>query len=237
MPILTFLQDQLDGLDYQLLQENGDGGRCYVTPQGHRYPSVSTVTGILGRDAIQAWRRRVGPAEANRVSSEASTRGNKLHKVCESYLNNELTQWESLAMGDMTERLFRQLQPVLDRHVTKVYGTEVQLYSDLLRLAGTCDALVEWNGVLTIIDYKTSGKPKRREWVKNYLLQCTAYALMVSERTGKRVPQFAVCIATEGQTEPTIFHERTKDHLTDLHELLVTYGTFPAQTPQTVVGS
>ena len=226
---MTFDHGVLPGLQYQLLQENANGSRSYVTPQGMRYPSVSTVTSILGREAIQKWRARVGEAEANRISSTSSTRGNKLHKVCESYLKNELKE-EEVTKGSQTEQLFNQIRPLLDQHVTKVYGTEVPLYSDTLKLAGTCDAIVEWDGVLTIIDYKTSGKPKRREWVQNYFLQCACYALMTNERTGSRVPQFAVCIATDGQSQPTVFQEKTRDYLHDLHSLLITYGTFSRKT-------
>jgi genome maintenance exonuclease 1 len=93
-----------------------------------------------------------------------------------------------------------------------------------MKLAGTCDLIISVDGILTVVDYKTSSKPKRREWVQHYILQCAAYALMINERTGLRVPQVAILIAVEGQTEPTIFCEKTRDHMVDLYKVLKTYG-------------
>lgn len=220
----NFEHAPLDGLTYQLIQENSSQGRTYLTPSGARYPSVSSVMGKINQGVIIAWRKRVGEHEATRVASDAAGRGTNLHKVCESYLNNDLTPSTIIELPERTDKLFRQLRPWLDKHVETVHGTEVPLYSDTLKLAGTCDVIISIDGVLTVVDYKTSSKPKRREWVHHYLLQCAAYALMINERTGLRVPQLAVLIAVEGQTKPTIFCEKTRDHLDDLYKVLKTYG-------------
>jgi len=214
----------LSGLDYTLIQENSGQGRTYLTPSGAHYPSVSSVMGKINQGVIVAWRKRVGEHEATRVSTDAAGRGTNLHKVCESYLNNDLTPEEVLALPERTDKLFRQLRPWLDHHVEQVHGTEVPLYSDTMKLAGTCDLIISVDGILTVVDYKTSSKPKRREWVQHYILQCAAYALMINERTGLRVPQVAILIAVEGQTEPTIFCEKTRDHMVDLYKVLKTYG-------------
>jgi hypothetical protein len=221
--ILKYFQHApLGGLSYDLIQENSGQGRTYLTPSGARYPSVSSVMGKINQGAIIAWRKRVGTVEANRVSTDAAGRGTTLHKVCESYLNNDLKPDEEL--GDRTNQLFQQLRPWLDQHVQTVHGTEVPLYSDTLKLAGTCDLIVTIDGIMTVVDYKTSGKPKRRDWCQHYVLQCAAYALMIHERTGLRVPHVAILIAVEGQTQPTIICEKTRPHLDELYEVLTTYG-------------
>ena len=155
-------------------------GRRYVTLDGNAYPSVTTVLSIINEDKIAAWRAKVGEEKANRIGTQAANRGTAVHSIIEKYLHNEDT---SDFMPHIQQSL-QNLKPLIDKHVTKVFATECPLYSDHLKLAGTCDAIVEWDGVPTIVDWKTSRRPKKKTDIPNYFAQLAAYAVMWEERTG-----------------------------------------------------
>lgn len=157
-------------------------GRVYTTPDGD-YPSVTTVLGYFKKAGIIAWRKRVGDKEANRISGQASVRGTKVHQLAEDYINNVKNYKEDHqpANIDMFEN---QLKPVLDKHLGLVYGVEVPLYSSYLKLAGRCDLVGEWDGRKAIIDFKTSRKLKKEEWIEDYFMQGACYSVMFEERTG-----------------------------------------------------
>ena len=142
--------------------------------------SVTTVLSIINEDKIAAWRAKVGEEKANRIGTQAANRGTAVHSIIEKYLHNEDT---SDFMPHVQQSL-QNLKPLIDKHVTKVFATECPLYSDYLKLAGTCDAIVEWDGVPTIVDWKTSRRPKKKTDIPNYFAQLAAYAVMWEERTG-----------------------------------------------------
>ena len=147
------------------------------------------------------WRKKVGEEEANKISKRASTRGNKCHKLCELYLGNEsISKYKDdpLSMG-----LFYQIKPYLDS-IDNIHALEAPLCSSLLKMAGRVDCIAEYNGELAIIDFKTSTKTKREEWIDDYFSQETAYAIMFQELTGLKVKQLVTIIATE-QGTPQIF--------------------------------
>ena len=140
------------------------------------------------------WRKRVGEEEANRVSKRATTRGNKCHKLAELYLLNEdISKYKDdpLSMG-----LFYQIKPYLDS-INNIHALEAPLHSKLLKLAGRVDCIAEYNGELAIIDFKTSTKTKREEWIHDYFAQETAYAIMFQELTGLQVKKLVTIIACE----------------------------------------
>lgn len=160
-------------------------GRRYITKQGNAYPSITTVLSLVNQEKIAAWRARVGEKEANKICSKAAARGTAVHELIEKYVNNE----PNYAEGYMPHVIhsLNNLKPLLNKHITKVYGTEIPLYSDHLKLAGTCDCIAEWDGVPTIIDFKTSRRPKKKKDIPNYFMQLAAYAVMWEERTGMPV--------------------------------------------------
>ena len=188
-------------------------GRTYVTPEGKRYPSITTVLGELSKASILQWRKRVGEAEANRISSQASHRGTAVHQLAEDYLNNK-PDWDK---GAMPANLFtfRDLKQILDERVNNIWQQEVPLYSDKLEIAGRVDCIAELDGVLTIIDFKTSRKPKKKEWIKNYFMQGAFYAAAFMEQTGVSIKQTAILIAVDG-SEPQVFVEPVHQYLPDL---------------------
>ena len=175
-----------------------DGKRYYVTPNGDRYRSVTTILSKLSAEGIAKWRSKVGEQEANRIASKASNRGTKLHTMMEDYIGNS----EDFALNKMptTTSLFLDLQPFVDKYVDEVYGIEYPLYSDRLRAAGTSDLICKYNGKVTVLDYKTANKPKREEWIQNYFIQSTAYALMVKERYDLDVEQIVIMIAVDNDS-------------------------------------
>lgn len=194
-----------DLLGYTDLEcETKTDGRKYVTPDGKRYPSVTTVLSILSEDAIREWRHRVGEKEANRISHHASTRGTAVHSIIENYIDNK----EDYAEGQMPLALsnFKSVKSVLDECIGDVYCQEAPLYSDHLGLAGRVDCVAEFNGKLSIIDFKTSAKPKKKEYIENYFIQESAYAIMWEERTGIPITQLVTIIAVD-QHEPQVFIE------------------------------
>ena len=159
----------------EMKTENRNGRREYKTPEGINLPSITTVLSILSRESIAKWRARVGHEEANRISHRASTRGTAVHAIVEKYINNE----ENFKDGYTPDIIssFIDLKPILDTRIVQVYtqGTS------LLNASGSCgrvDCIGEFDGRLSVIDFKTSMKPKRLDWIKNYFMQESVYAIV-----------------------------------------------------------
>lgn len=195
-----------------------DGKRYYVTPEGNKYPSVTTVIGASKSHIIQEWRKRVGDQEANRISRQSSSRGTNFHTLCEKYLRGESLK---CTMPDALE-MFYSVKPILNEHVTDVWYQEQALYSDKLKMAGRVDLIAHWDGILSIIDYKTSRKIKNRDDIKDYFWQETSYALMLEERIGVPVNQIVTVMAVENDS-PLVFVESTRDHIDGLVEAIKFY--------------
>ena len=193
-----------------LVADTRETGRVYVAPDGSSYPSVTTVLSILSEDAIRAWRSRVGEEEANKVSHRASTRGSAVHNIIERYLLNEDTS-DNL---QHIKQSLANLRPILDRSIGKIFGLEVALYSRHLGLAGRCDCIAEFDGVPSIVDFKTSKRVKKKENISNYFAQASAYAIMWEERTGMPIPNTVIVMDVD-DNEPLVFKEH-RDNYIDL---------------------
>jgi len=181
-----------------------DSGRRYKIPNGDMYESVTTALGNQPgkKESLMEWRRRVGEAEANRISRKAAGRGTAVHQIIEDYLNN-LEDPIKDKMPDAV-MMFKQLQPILDKSISKVYMQEAPLWSYKYRLAGRVDCVADIKGKLSVVDFKTSMKPKKREWVTDYFLQTAAYSHMIGEMYGDTVEQTVIFIAVEDR-DPQIF--------------------------------
>lgn len=194
-------EQELVNEDYSLDQQTSKKGRVYVDDEGNKYPSITTVLSILNKEAILAWRKRVGEEEANKISTRAATRGTKVHDMIERYvLNEDPGEPDLISVSN-----FKEVKPIIDENLSKVYATEKRMFSKHLGVAGTVDCVGVWNGKDSIIDWKTSAKWKKKEWISNYFMQCSAYAIMWEERTGRPITQLVVCIA--GDMGPQIFVE------------------------------
>ena len=196
---------------------NGDTGkRVYHTPDGHFLPSITTVLSIMNRDGIAKWRKSVGEEEANRISRHASGRGTSVHLMCEKYLQNDTHD----GMPD-AKNMFNTIKPQLNL-INKIQYQEQGLYSTKLGVAGSVDCIAEYEGVLSVIDFKTASKPKKEEYIENYFLQTTAYALMYEELIGTPINQIVILIAVDGQ-EPQVFKKNPADYINRLVEVIDQY--------------
>ena len=217
---MNFLHEPVDlGYD-DLIAVTKDSGRVYTDPNNNTYPSITTVLSILSEDAIKAWRAKVGEEEANRISKTASNRGTAVHDLLERYVNNESDFDKEVEPHIMQS--FYDVKPVLDKCLTKGYAQEAGLYSERLGVAGRVDCVGEWNGIDSIIDYKTSKKLKKKEWIDSYFMQSTAYAIMWEERTGIPINQIVVVIAVDNE-EPQIFIEKRENWTEKLIQTIAEY--------------
>ena len=198
--------------------ETTSSGRTYNTPNGKSYPSVTTVLSILNEHIIQAWRDRVGEEEANRISSRASNRGTRVHSIVEKYLNNE----DTTDFLPHIRQSLENLKPVLDENITTIYGLEVPLFSEHLGVAGRCDCVAEFNGVPSIIDFKTSRYIKKKEKISNYFAQGAAYSIMWEERTGLTAPNIVVIMDVDHE-KPLVFVEHRDNYTKLLNDTINEY--------------
>jgi genome maintenance exonuclease 1 len=199
-----------------------DGKRFYATPEGNKYPSVTTVLShSLDKTGLVEWEERVGKEQADTIKRQAANRGTKVHKICEDYVLNK----KDIFKGHMPSNvaLFKQIQPYLDENITKVYGVEIPLYSNTLKTAGRCDLVCRLHDCYAIVDYKTSSRVKKEEWIEGYFLQLTTYAMMVEELYKIYVPYIAVLIAVEDDNLQ-YFVKSSKTHRDKVTEIFRNYS-------------
>jgi len=190
------------------------GVRLYVTPEGNKYPSITTILSVRNKSGLVEWRKRVGDKVANHVMHKAAARGTSVHHMCEDYLNNENIDHHQ--KNFLPWCLFTQLQKVLT-NIDNIHAQEAGLYSDKYKVAGRVDCIAEYNGVLSIIDFKTSTKERNDEWNENYYIQCSAYAEMYGEMTGTEIDQIVILCVTEDGTVQE-FVKKKYDYLDALVE-------------------
>lgn len=191
----------------QLERETIDGVRYYKVSEDEsllKLVSITSVISHINKEIFVKWRKKVGDAEADKITRQATSRGTDMHTLVENYLyNKDLPEVQPLS-----QHLFQISKPALKR-INNIYALEGSLYSKFLGIAGTVDCIAEFDGELSIIDFKTSKKPKPREWIDHYFVQCCAYACMLHELTGLSVKKFVIIMACEnGDVE--IYEERDK---------------------------
>jgi len=194
-----------------------DGKRYYTLEDGTRVPSVTTVLGAQKKAGIMAWRKKVGEEEANRVSRIATGRGTSVHTLCENYLNNDDL---GSAMPDALE-MFLSIKPVLNR-IDNIHYQECALWSKQLEMAGRVDCIGEFDGKLSVIDFKTSKRIKTEAHIEDYFWQTTAYALMYEEMIGTPINNLVIIMAVEDE-QPLIFKQQTQDHIPGLVKAIKYY--------------
>lgn len=201
----------------QLQEEMTERGRIYITPEGNRYPSVTTVLSA-GSDMtwLQQWKDRVGEEKVKQVQTMAAKRGTAVHEIAEQYLKNN----PDYKKGHMPFNLasFSTIRPFLDANIGLIAGLEIPLYSDTLRVAGRSDCVAKWGGVWSIVDFKTSKKIKSKEDITNYFLQESCYAHMFHERTGWKIPQIVTVMMIDHE-EPRIFVEKADDYIDEFRKM------------------
>jgi len=173
---------------------NKDGTRLYETPDGNMYPSITTVLSVRNKQGLFEWRKRVGEEVANYIARTAAARGTAVHHMCEDYLNNE--DMEKHKEKFLPHALFTQLRDTMLNRVDNIRSQEAGLYSDKYGVAGRVDCIAEFDGVLSIIDFKTSTKERQDSYNESYYIQASAYAEMFEERTGIEINQICILVVT-----------------------------------------
>jgi genome maintenance exonuclease 1 len=212
---------EFDFLQFETLERvDGETARLYETPTGERYPSVTTVLGAMSdKTHLNQWRSRVGDVEANMVSARAASRGTSVHNMCENYvLGNDIG-------NNMPHNvlIFNQIKKILDEKVDLIRATECTLYSHHLKIAGTCDLIANYDGRLAIIDYKTSLRRKRKDWIEGYFLQTSLYSYMLWEMTGIGVKDIVIIIGVDDELDAQVFVERPSNYIEKAADLVKSY--------------
>jgi len=204
----------------KLTRKTTEGGRRYFTPEGNAYPSITTILSMLSKDSIIKWRKRVGEEEANKISTRAATRGTAVHKLAEDYIDN-VPDWNKDVMPNNLAS-FNDLKSIIDQRLNNIWFQEEFLYSDRLECAGQVDCIAEFDGELSIVDFKTSRKPKKEEWITSYFIQASFYAAAFYERTGIPIKQGVILITVDG-SEPQVFKVNTHNYLKQFLEVRQQY--------------
>jgi len=200
--------------------ETVDGSRRYVV-NGKLLPSVTTVTSYQNRKVIAEWRERVGEETASKISQFASNNGTKFHKLVEDYVNNVDAEYDA-EKYEVALKLFNQFKALLD-DVDNIHYQESALYSEQLGIAGRVDCIAEYNGKLSVIDFKSSSKPKYENQIQNYFVQETGYAMMYEEMTGHKVEQIVTLISCHsGETQ--VFVKNPADYVDTLKQYIQEYN-------------
>ena len=191
----------------KLSRETIDGVRYYSVPDEDellKLVSITSVTSHFNKEIFINWRKKVGDQEADRITKAATSRGTDMHTLTEHYLKND----DLPTVQPISDFLFKIAKGELNK-INNIHALEGSLYSKELGIAGTVDCIAEYNGELAIIDFKTSKKPKPRDWVEHYFVQCMAYGCMLYEVTGISVKKLVIIMACENG-ECVIYEEYDK---------------------------
>jgi len=186
-----------------------DGFRFYDI-EGKAYPSITTVLGIQKKAQLQEWRDKIGEDVANWEMGRAARRGKATHLLIEQYIKG-LTPSER---GVLPLGLFRLIKPYVDQ-IDNIHCLETIMYSKKLTIAGQVDCIAEYNGKLSVIDFKTANKERQESWIENYFMQTTAYAQMYEEMFGKEIEQIVILLASEDGSVQSFIKEK-KDYMDPL---------------------
>ena len=191
----------------KLSRETIDGVRYYSIPEEDeliKLVSITSVTSHFNKEIFVDWRKRVGNEEADRITKAATTRGTDMHTLTEHYLKND----DLPEVPPISEFLFKIAKGTLNK-IDNIYSLEGPLYSKQLGIAGTVDCIAEYKGDLAIIDFKTSKKPKPREWIEHYFVQAMAYGCMLYEMKNISIKKLVIIMACENG-ECVVYEETDK---------------------------
>lgn len=208
----------------KLKQHNSSLGRVYLVEDGPEkgevFPSITRVLAAKPKPGLEAWKKRVGPKEAARVSQRATIRGANVHKLAEHFLKNETPPEHSTSV----QELWQHLGPWLAENITKVYTQEQDVYSRRLKVAGRLDLLADVRGRRAVVDIKTAGSEKLQEWVEDYFLQAAFYSLAVYELTGTPIKLIVLPIVHPGgvqlfEASPADYWHELKERIDEFYEV------------------
>ena len=181
-----------------------DGFRLYSI-NGKNYPSVTSVLSIRKKKELQDWRDKIGDKVADWEMGRAARRGKATHTLIEQYIKNETPSIRDvLPLG-----LFKLMKPYVDQ-INNIHCLETVMFSDKLTVAGQVDCIAEYNGKLSVIDFKTANKERKESWIENYFLQTCAYSMMYEEHFGTKIDQLVILIAGEDGTMVPFIKDRSE---------------------------
>jgi genome maintenance exonuclease 1 len=207
---MTLLQERYTYT--KLTRDESSGKRLYATPDGHKVPSVTTILDKTkpaeSRIALANWRKAVGEAKAQQITTEAANRGTRMHTYLENYIKGE-TLKETVSNPYAQQSLVMAKKVIAEGmiHVDEVWGSEVPLYFPEL-YAGTTDCVGIHKGDQSILDFKQTNKPKKREFIDDYFIQLTAYAMAHNEVHGTNIRKGVIlmCVKPE-EISPGVWAE------------------------------
>lgn len=197
-------------------------GRLYITPEGNKYPSITTILGAGDKPWLKDWRQSLGEAKADKEMKRAADRGTAVHLMIERFLDNDPEPTKDQALEHIAE--FNSLRLHL-KSVNNILTQEMALWSDTLRLAGRVDCIGEYQGVLSIIDFKTSTNDKTSDRIQDYYLQTSAYSLMFEERYGIQIDQIVILMSVERGVLPLVFKQPVDPYIEPLLQRINMYHT------------
>lgn len=205
----------------ELNTENINGKRHYVVSDDLKLPSVTTVLDATAdKTWLKEWKERIGEEEAEKQSARARNRGTNLHNICEKYVLNRLIGTSTDPFAWST---FLPLKKRLDEYCDDIKFVEGCLWSKRLGVAGRCDLIASWKGKSAILDYKTSGKEKRKEYITDYFLQASIYSYMFWERTGILINDIVILICVDELPYAQVFEEKATNFLSQAKKRIESY--------------
>ena len=200
------------------------GPRLYKTSEGKRYPSITTILSAKEQPELVQWRERMGAQRAAAEMKRGANRGTAVHKLVEGYLSNQpiqtITQGETPANISLFNRLKTRLNSI-----DNIRAIETAFYSDVIGIAGTVDCIAEYDGVLSVLDFKTANKIRTKDMIEDYFLQTTAYSLMWREHTTDEIEDIVIIIVAEEGLAPTVYKEKIHKYIKPLMKRIKEYQT------------
>jgi len=221
---MTFNHIKSDFKWPKVKRKNINGVRHYIDAEDNIYHSVTKVVG--GNKDFSEWYERLanqyncsleaGEAIGNYIMINAGNIGTKLHKLCEDYLNDNITE----GVTDLIPLAhFENMKHRLNGYIDNIRYLEVKMFSKKMGLAGTADVIADWDGILSVIDFKTTRKAKKEEWIESYFLQSTAYALMYEENTGTPINQIVIVFTGEDGSQDVYIKDKS-EYVDRLYEVI-----------------
>ena len=202
-----------------LQTETIDGKRYYIGTNGKKLPSVTSILGAVFGSWVHEWRAKVGEEVANKISTQAATRGTAIHKLCEDYILNKPDHLKGHV--PINTMMFNQMKQHLHR-IDNIYAVEAPLFSEAVGCAGRVDCIADFDGIPSIIDYKTSRRIKTSEDIESYFIQMTLYSLMFEDMTGIKCKQLVVIMGVDHE-DPLLFVVKRKQYMERAAEVLTTF--------------
>jgi len=200
----------------QCILDNSNNKHIYTTPSGQKLESVTKMIGMTKPESdkqnLKKWREGQGEGVADYIMNTAAVIGTETHELNENHLN--MIQKED-NFHLLSHAHHRNFIPYLQK-INNIYGIEKKLYSESMKLAGTADCIAEYDGILSIIDYKTKRSSQRQEWMNDYFVQTTAYSEMWKELTGQIVKKLVILVSSEKNTFQE-FQSRPILHIDELY--------------------